>query len=286
MKSVVHRLLPALVLVGACAKPPAAATTTPGAEPATTAAPATPTLPAAESILAEAVEAAGGTAAHDALAAYYSESRMEIPSQGLSADTRLWWKKGKFYMEVDMPGVGLTRVWCDGDKVTSEDPVNGRRTLEGREATQHRWAASVSLAHEWAKYFTKATTVGRREADGHKLVDVKLTGADDVEVTLSFDEATHLLHSQAFLQQSPMGAIPVELAVVEYKPYAGLQQAARTEMRMALFTAVTTMTKFDANVEIDDAKFAPTTAPAAKVEPAAPAPGGGKTKPKAKAKAG
>lgn len=264
----IRRLLVLATLAIGCAKPPAA-TTPPTAAPTTSPAPTADALPKAEEILAAAVDAAGGSAAHDALGSYYSESRMEIPSQGLSADSRLWWEKGKFYMEVDMPGVGLSRVWCDGKTVTSEDPVNGRRTLEGREATQSRWAASVSLAHEWADYFTSATTVGRREADGRKLVDVKLTGADEAEIVLSFDETTHLLSSQQFSQESPMGAMPVEVAVLEYRPYAGLQQAARTEMRIAIFTATTTLTKFDANVEIDDAKFTPAApTPVVKPEPA------------------
>jgi hypothetical protein len=273
----IRRILCTLVVVVAgCSKPPAATSTT---APAPVASPAPAKIPSAEDILAMAVEAAGGATAHDALHSYYSESRMEIASQGLSADSKLWWKKGKFYMEIDMPGVGLSRVWCDGKTVISEDPVNGRRTLEGREATQSRWAASVSLPHEWTQYFTKATTVGRREAADHSLVDVKLSGDDDVEVTLSFDETTHLLHSQTFLQQSPMGAMPVEVAVVEYKPYAGLQQAARTEMRMAIFTAVTTLTKFDANVDIDDAKFTP-----AATEPPAATPAAPSTEPKIKPK--
>lgn len=285
-----RRLIPSLTLaaalgLGACSKPPAAAPTTTPDAPATTPAAAT-TLPTAESVLAKAVEAAGGAAAHDALASYYSESKMEIPSQGLSADSKLWWKKGKFYMEIDMPGVGLSRVWCDGKTVISEDPVNGRRTLEGREATQSRWAASVSLPHEWTQYFTKATTVGRRDDADKSLVDVKLTGADDVEVTLTFDESTGLLRSQSFLQASPMGAMPVEVAVVEYKPYAGLQQAAKTEMRMAIFTATTTLTKFDANVDIDDAKFVPAAPEAPAAAPAKPESPAPKTKAKGKAKAG
>lgn len=263
-----RHLLALVLLAVACSKPPAASsTTTPDAKPTAAVA---DELPKAEVVLALAVDAAGGKAAHDALGSYYSESRMEIPSQGLAADSRLWWEKDKFYMEVDMPGVGLSRIWCDGTAVISEDPVNGRRTLEGREATQSRWAASVSLAHDWAKFFTTATTVGRRQADGRQLIDVKLVGADDVEVVLSFDEASHLLSSQKFSQQSPMGAMPVEVAVTEYKPYAGLQQAARTEMRIALFTAITTMTKFDANIDIDDSKFvpaAPTAVPPPKVDP-------------------
>lgn len=270
------RLLVLATLAVGCSKPPATtAPTTANAEPQT---PAADVLPKAEEVLAQSVEAAGGKGAHDKLASYYSESRMEIPSQGLSADSKLWWEKGKFYMEVAMPGVGLTRVWFDGNTVTSDDPVNGRRTLEGKESTQTRWATSVSLAHDWKTYFTEASTIGRREVDGKQLVDVKLTSADKSEVILSFDEATHMLASQQFSQQSPMGAMPVEIAVVEYKPYAGVQHAARTEMRVAIFTATTTVTKFDANVDIDDAKFTPTAPEPPKPDPAPVDPKGSKPK--------
>jgi len=107
---------------------------------------------------------------------------------------------------------------------------------------------------------------------------VKLTGADDSEVVLSFDEGTHMLASQQFSQQSPMGAMPVEIAVVEYKPYAGVQHAARTEMRVAIFTATTTVTKFDANIDIDDTKFTPTAPQPPKPEPAPADPKGSKPK--------
>lgn len=249
-------LFASIVAVAACSQPK------PEAKPAVADTPNTdvataPALPDAEAILAQAVEAAGGAAAHDALASYYSEWRMEIASQGLTADSKLWWKKGKFYMEVDMPGVGRSRVWCDGNTVTSEDRFNGRRVLEGTEATQARWAASVSLAYDWKQYFQKATTKARREANGKQLLDVDLSGAAGVELTLSFDEEAHLLASQSFVQQSPMGAMPIEIAMVEYKPFAGIQQAVRTETKMALFTAVTTINKFEANVEIDDTKFVP-----------------------------
>jgi hypothetical protein len=272
------RLLALTTLAAGCSKPPA--TTAPTTTPAETTGPVADALPSAEEILAKSVEAAGGKDAHEKLASYYSESRMEIPSQGLSADSKLWWEKGKFYMEVAMPGVGLSRVWYDGNVVTSDDPVNGRRTVTGKESAQMRWAASVSLAHDWKNFFDAASTVGRREVDGKKLVDVKLTGAEDSQVVLSFDESTHLLAAQQFSQQSPMGAMPVEIAVLEYKPFAGVQHAAKTEMRVAIFTATTTVTKFEPNIEIDDAKFTPTAPEPPK--PAEPPPA--EPKPKTKAK--
>lgn len=265
-----------LVLVSAacllaCGKPNTTDTKTP--EPAATPTPtATPeALPPAEQVLSAAVDAAGGAKAHEALGTYYSEARMEMPQQGLSADTKVWWDHGKFFMEVDMPGVGKSRMWSDGKVVTSDDPVNGRRTLEGREANQARWATSVSLAQEWKQFFETAETIGRREHEGKQLLDVKLASKDGDQLVLSFDEATHLLDSQRFEQQSPMGMLPVEISVLEYKEYAGLKHVTKSEMKLAIMSATTQVTKFEPNVAIDPAKLTPPaeTAPAAET-PAKP----------------
>ncbi len=273
-------LVAALAVLG-CGKPKTTASTEP--QPAVTppVTPAPDSLPAAEQVLSAAVDAAGGAKTHEALGTYYSEARMEMPQQGLSADTRVWWDHGKFFMEVDMPGVGKSRMWSDGSVVTSDDPVNGRRTLEGREANQARWATSVSLAHEWKNFFETAETIGRREQDGRQLLDVKLTGKEGDALVLSFDEQTHLLASQRFEQQSPMGMLPVEIAVLEYKEFAGLKHATKSEMRLAIMSATTTVTKFEPNVAIDAEKLK---VPAAEATPPADKPAAG-DKPKGKGKA-
>ncbi|MBX7079294.1 MAG: hypothetical protein K1X88_08930 [Nannocystaceae bacterium] len=284
MKAILRRLPLALLVTLACERK---STTVPPAEPEPTPVSASTKveLPAAETVLASAVEAEGGAAAHTAIKSYYLESRMDIPQQGLTGLTKLWWKDGKFFMQVDMAGVGTSSLWCDGAQVVSEDPINGRRTLAGKEARQAQWSASVSLPHDWKKFFDTAKTIARREHDGRKLIDVSLSAPDGSELLLSFDETTHLLASQRFAQASPMGELPVEIAVDEYKQVGGLQHAAKTTMSMAIMKASSEVTKFEPNVEIDDGRFTP---PAPKpVEPAPPVepePAKGKAKPKAKAK--
>ncbi|MBC8067367.1 MAG: hypothetical protein IAG13_03460 [Deltaproteobacteria bacterium] len=274
----------------ACGKPKTTDTTAPEPTADPTVGP-TPTaapdaLPPAEQVLSAAVEAAGGAKAHEALATYYSEARMEMPQQGLSADTKVWWDHGMFFMEVDMPGVGKSRMWSDGKVVTADDPVNGRRTLDGREANQARWATSVSLAREWHDFFETAETIGRREHEGKQLLDVKLASKDGDQLVLSFDQATHLLDSQRFEQQSPMGMLPVEISILEYKEFAGLKHATKSEMKLAIMSATTTVTKFEPNVDIDPTKLTPPPADApAAVPPEAGKPTKGKPAPKPKPKA-
>lgn len=276
------------VLALGCGKPKSDTTATKTPEPAVTppVTPAPDSLPDAEQVLAASVEASGGAKKYEALGSYYSEARMEMPQQGLSAETRVWWDHGKYFMEVDMPGVGKSRVWSDGQTATSDDPINGRRVLEGREANQARWANSVSLPLEWKKFFDKAETIGRREQDGKQLLDVKLSGKDNDSLVLSFDESSHLLVAQRFEQQSPMGMMPVEVAILEYKEFGGLKQAVRSELRMAIMSMTTTVTKFEPGAAIDPKQLeVPPNEPHKVVTPPATEPGKGKAKSKGKSKA-
>lgn len=269
LSSITHSLT-LVALLAACGKDPPATTdpsaAAPAPAPATDAADA-PTaaadLPPAEEVLEQAVVALGGRDKLDAVKSFYSESKMEIPAQKISAVVRTWWKDGDFYMENDMTGVGLSQVWKHGEDIWSQDPINGRRKLEGKEARQSMWGASVSLAADWKRYFQTAETVGRRAEGETELIDVKLTDADGTEVTLSFDATSHLPVEQSFTQETPMGNLPIRTTMEDYRDVAGVKTSFRSTTNMAVMSAVQTVEKFEPNVEVDEAKFVP---PAAKTD--------------------
>jgi hypothetical protein len=245
----------------ACEPPPAAAPTDakpPAAtEPAATTPVAEAPLPAAEAVLQASIDALGGNEKIASLKSFYKESTTDIPAQSLKATNKMWWKAGNFYMEVDMPGVGTTRVWKNAQGIFGEDPINGRRKFEGAEARQAEWSATPFLVAEWKKFFETATTKARRDVNGRKLVDVVLAAQDGTELTLSFDEATHDLVEQSFVQESPMGKLPVKGTVVETKDFGGYKMATKTQTSMAIISATDVVTKFEPNVEIEDSKFDP-----------------------------
>jgi hypothetical protein len=246
-------------------------TTTPGeGTPAATPAPAATQpaaeapLPQAEAVLQASIDAMGGAEKIASLESFYKESTTDIPAQSLTANNKMWWKAGNFYMEVDMPGVGLTRVWKNAQGIFGDDPINGRRKFEGAEARQAEWSATPFLVADWKKFFDTATTKGRRESGGHKLVDVVLAAKDGAELTLSFDEATHDLVEQSFVQESPMGKLPVKGTVVETKDFGGYKMASKTTTSMAIINATDVVTKFEPNVAIEDSRFDPDAAKAGK----------------------
>jgi hypothetical protein len=270
-----------LSLLSACSKDPPATAEPTAATPATAAetppaetadAPAAE-LPPAEQVLEEAVAALGGREKLDAIKSFYSESKMEISAQNLKGDIKTWWKDGDFHIENEMDGVGLSQVWKKGDEIWADDPINGRRKLEGKEARQTQWGASVSLAADWKDHFAKAETVGLRSEGEAKLIDVKLTDAEGTEVTLSFDAATHLPVEQSFMQETPMGNLPIRTTMTDYRDVAGVKTSCRSTTSMSVVTAVQTVVKFEPNVAIDDTKFVPPKGKAAKGGAKAPAKG-------------
>jgi hypothetical protein len=256
-----RKILAALCLASlvACNKPPASteptAATPTTTEPTATDAP--PQLPEAEQVLEEAVVALGGRDNIDALKSFYSEAKMEIASQNLTGSIKTWWKEGNFYMENDITGVGTTKVWKNGEEIWAEDPINGRRRLEGKEAAQTQWSTSVSLAADWKRFFSSAETIGVRSEGAQELIDIKLQDESGSEITLSFDAQTHLPAQQAFSQETPMGKLPVVTSMEDYREVAGIKTSFKSTTNMSVVTAVQVVEKFEPNVEIDDAKFTP-----------------------------
>lgn len=225
--------------------------------PATDAAPEVDqsNLPTAEALFAANVEAVGGKAKIDTIKSFYREDQMEITAQKITISSKLWWQEGDFYTEVEMPGMGVTKIWKVGEALWSEDPINGLRKIEGKEAEQQLRSNELVLTANWQKHFAKAETKARRMDDGKKLIDVLLTTPGGDEVTMTFDEETKLVVEQAFVQDSPQGKIPMKAINEEYKDFDGFKVPVKSTVDMTVAKVVGAVLKFELNAKIDKAKF-------------------------------
>ena len=106
--------LPALVLaaLGCGGSEPANADPTKSA--ATVETPAPPRLPDAEDILEAHVEAIGGRAAIEAIEHLYLESEVESATRNVTGHARMWWSQGKYYVEMEIEGHGVSMAGYDG----------------------------------------------------------------------------------------------------------------------------------------------------------------------------
>lgn len=217
--------------------------------------PAAPALPAAEEILAKAVEAIGGKAKLDAIDSFYYEGKIEILGQNIDGAVKIWWKNGDFYTEQEMKGIGMVRAGKAGDVVWAEDPITGLRELEGAEAEQHMWASSLQLAADWKRYFEKATTVGERTDDGKKVYDVELVAATGGKVKMSFDAESGLQVAQEFKQVTPLGELPVVVKMQDYREVEGVKIAFKQVTDANLMKATQTIEKIEVNPEVSESRF-------------------------------
>lgn len=212
-------------------------------------------LPTAEIMFAGNVDAVGGKAQIDLIKTFYREDNMEVVGQGIKINNKLWWSNGDYYSEASMPGMGLTRIWKVGENMWSEDPINGLRKIEGKEAQQQLRANELVITATWKNHFAKAETKARRMVDGKPAIDVVLTTADGDETVMTFDEESKLLVEQSFVQDSPMGKFPTKTLAQEYKEFDGFKVSTKSTMQMAATEIVGTMVDFKPNAKIEKGKI-------------------------------
>lgn len=247
------------LLISACAASPdpAAPAAAKGEENKDVPSPAAnePGLPAAEQLLADSVEAMGGAAKFDALKSYYEETQVSMGKLGLTGVAKLWWRGGDSYSEMEMPGVGLMRTGSVAGKPWGDDPINGVRTLAGKEAEQAAWSTALSLAHEWRRHFKTAETTAVNQVEGKQVAEVTLISASGDKVVMRFDLASKLPLSQSFTQASPLGDTPATIHFKDYRVVEGLKLPFQQELDTSLMKATSTRTKLELNAAVEDARF-------------------------------
>jgi hypothetical protein len=213
-------------------------------------------LPAAADLMAAHVEAIGGHTAIDRIQTLYAESGVDTGAQNIRAAARTWWSRRGFYGEQEIPGFGVARSGYDGSTVWIEDPINGLRRLDGREAEQIIRQGAVFLIAEWKDHFESAETVEARQVDGATVYDVKLESPLGDQVVLGFAATDKLLSHMRFDQITPTGTIPVRASFEDYRDVGGVKFAYRSTLEIALGAITQTYTKIEVNAPVDETKFA------------------------------
>lgn len=209
----------------------------------------------AREMLEQSAVALGGRDKFQQIHSYTSEMKIAVEKLGLQGNGKAWWKNGDFYMEVDIAGIGQTKMGIHKGKVWGEEPINGLREITGREAEQAKWAASICFVCDWQTFFTEIETVAIRQEDEQSIMDIKLVSESKDEVVLSIDMQTKLPLAQKFSQASPMGDMPVTVQFADFRELSGVKIpfSQITDTSLAQFSA--SLIQFDVNLEVDEQKF-------------------------------
>lgn len=226
-------------------------------------------LPAAEKLLADAVEAMGGAAKFASLTSYYEESQVSMGKLGLTGAAKGWWRGGDFYNEMEMPGVGLMRTGSLAGKPWGDDPINGTRALTGKEAEQAAWNMSLCPAHDWKRYFKTAETTAVKEVEGQQIAEITLTSALGDKVVLGVDLASKLPALLRFTQASPLGDTPATVYFKDFRKVDGFNLPFQQVLDAKLTTVVSTRSRLELNAPTDESRFAMPAAASTTITPGA-----------------
>ncbi|MEM6292781.1 MAG: hypothetical protein AAGA54_16020 [Myxococcota bacterium] len=212
-------------------------------------------LPKAAELLAASVDAVGGADVLESVKNFHLKGSIAAPKQNLSGEVETWWEGGDFYMVQTIPGLGINRSGKKGDVIWAEEPINGLRKLEGKEAEQHLWASSLMLAADWQQFFDSAETTGERELEGKKVYDIKLTSKSGAALTLTLDAKSKLMVEQSFEVHSPMGSMPVTIASLDYRDVSGMKIPHKQVTDASLMKLTQELTVVEINPGVDASKF-------------------------------
>lgn len=213
-------------------------------------------LPDAKELLAKSVEAVGGQATLDKVQSFHLEGTIGAPKQNLTGKVETWWKGGDFYMVQTIPGLGINRSGKKGDVIWAEEPINGLRKLEGKEAEQHMWASSLLLTADWDQFFDEAKTTAERMVEGKKVYDIELSAKSGATLTVTLDAKTHLMVEQSFKVHSPLGSMPVTIRSTDYRDVDGMKIPYKQVTDASLMELTQELTVVELNAPVDEATFA------------------------------
>ncbi len=213
-------------------------------------------LPNATELLAQSVEAVGGQSTLDTVKSFHLEGTIGAPKQNLTGKVETWWKGGDFYMVQTIPGLGINRSGKKGDVIWAEEPINGLRKLEGKEAEQHMWASSLLLTADWDQFFDEARTTAERMIEGKKVYDIELSAKSGATLTVTLDANTHLMVEQSFQVHSPLGSMPVTIRSTDYRDVDGMKIPYKQVTDASLMELTQELTVVELNATVDESTFA------------------------------
>jgi hypothetical protein len=181
-------------------------------------------LPTGEAIIAKYIEATGGQAAYDKVHNSIATGKMSMPAQGIEGKVTIYEAEpAKNYTAIDIPGIGLVEEGTDGTVAWQKSALQGARIKTGDEkAAAIRAANQQSKFLNLKKFYKSVETVGVEDVNGKPCYKVVQTPLEGKPETSFYEKASGLLVKESAILPSPMGEVPAESDISDYRNEGGL----------------------------------------------------------------
>jgi hypothetical protein len=185
-------------------------------------------LPPGESLLQRFIERSGGAEAYAKVKNVSMTGTVEMPAQNITGKATVLQEGEKSYTLIDLPGIGPVEEGFDGETAWGMSALQGPRILEGDEKIAVKRASNVAAISAWRGVYKSATTSGSEDVDGKPAWKVEMTPKEGKPETFYFDKESGLLVRVSTVLATPVGEIPSEVTMSDYRPVNGIQTAFTT----------------------------------------------------------
>jgi hypothetical protein len=215
-------------------------------------------LPSGEAVLDKYIEATGGRATYEKRHNAKLTIRMEMPAMGVKASMLMYSAMpNKLYAKTEMPGMGKSVTGTDGKTVWQVSDLRGPVLIEGKQRDSLLREAVFNSELHWKKLYKSVECVGTETVGDKPCYKVVMTAEDGPPRTSYFDKETGLMLKQAETLETPMGPIPSETLLEDYRNVDGILVAHRIIQKAAMQEQVMTIESAAYNVDIPKDQFSP-----------------------------
>lgn len=215
-------------------------------------------LPTAEAVLDRFVEETGGKAAYEKL--HNEEIRGTVTVAGVALSGSMISRaaspnKSRTVMEI--AGLGTMEEGTDGEIAWERSAVQGPRLKTGEERAVALRMGAFNAPLRWRELYAKAEVTGAEEIEGRPCYKVLLTPPEGKPVTHFYDRESGLLAKVAMVVASPMGDVPVEIFMGDYRHVSGVRVPHSMRQRVISQEIRITIESVRYNIELPADAFEP-----------------------------
>ncbi|HXI43453.1 MAG TPA: hypothetical protein VNH83_25960 [Bryobacteraceae bacterium] len=213
-------------------------------------------LPKGEEILDKFVEATGGKSAYEKVHTEKWTGTFELVGKGVKgAVTAYRSEPNKSVTVVELEGIGSIQDGTDGETAWTLSSLQGPRIKQGDERAATMREATFRGPAEWRKLYKNAETTGVENVDDQACYKVVLTPNEGKPETRYFDKKTNLLVKLTMQLASPMGEIPTETLLTDYKEQNGLTAPRKVHQKALGQEFLITIDQVEYNINVPKDKF-------------------------------
>ena len=214
-------------------------------------------LPSGATLIDKYLEATGGKEAHESVKTQVTKGRFEIPAAGIKADMTIYAAApDKMATLAENEMIGKIASGCANGVAWENTTMTGARIKEGKEKADTFREAAFDKMTNWPKYYSSIETVGQDSVDGQLCYKVIMTPKEGTPQTAYMNAKTYLIQRLDVTADTPMGLIPVETYLSDYRDIGGLLTPCKLRVQVMGQDRVITMDSIQYNVEIPDSVFA------------------------------